>query len=65
MKDELKLKIKEMVSELSSITTKEGANKVDKLFQLARNLAETPEERAEAGAYLKELVMMRKKKEMM
>lgn len=65
MNEELKSKIEEMVSSISSINTKEGIAKVDELFQEARNLAKTPEEKKEAGAYLRELVMSRKKKEMM
>lgn len=62
MNEELKSKIEEMVSSISSINTKEGIAKVDELFQEARNLAKTPEEKNEAGAYLRELVMSRKKK---
>lgn len=65
MNEELKSKIEEMVLNISSINTKGGIAKVDELFQEARNLAKTPEDKNEAGAYLRELVMSRKKKEMM
>lgn len=54
MNEELKSKIEEMVSSISSINTKEGIAKVDELFQEARNLAKTPEEKKEAGAYLRD-----------
>lgn len=65
MTDELKKKIEEMVKSMAVIGKKQGAEMMDALFAEARKLAATPEERAEAGAYLRTLLAERKKKEVM
>ena len=65
MTDELKRKIEEMAMALPAIGKKQGTEIMDALFAEARKLAATPEERAEAGAYLRTLFAERKKKEAM
>lgn len=54
MTDELKNKIDEMVRNMHLLRTKEGSEVFDKLFAEARKQATTPEERREAGAYLRQ-----------
>ena len=54
MTDELKNKIDEMVRNMHLLRTKEGSEVFDKLFAEARKLATTPEERREAGVYLRQ-----------
>lgn len=65
MTEELKTKIEEMVMTMPAIGKKQGVEIMDALFAEARKLAATPEERAEAGAYLRTLLVERKKKEVM
>lgn len=65
MNEELKVKIEEMVSAMPSMGKRQGIETMDALFGQARELAATPEERAEAGAYLRTLLDERKKKETM
>lgn len=65
MTDELKTKIEEMAMAMPAIGKKQGVGIMDTLFAEARKLAATPEDRAEAGAYLRTLLAERKKKEVM
>ena len=62
MTEELKVKIEEMVAAMPSMGKRQGIEAMDALFAQARELAETPEERVEAGAYLRTLLDERKKK---
>ena len=50
---------------MPAIGKKQGVGILDALFAEARKLAATPEDRAEAGAYLRTLLAERKKKEVM
>ena len=65
MTEELKVKIEEMVSNMPLMGKRQGIETMDTLFAQARELAATPEERTEAGAYLRTLLDERKKKGMM
>lgn len=61
MNKELKQKIDEAVANIASIGTEEGKAKSDRLMSEAFALAVTPEEKKEAGTYLRMAILNRKR----
>ncbi len=61
MKEAVRLKIDELVSNISNLKTAEGKAANDRLLAEAMALTVTPEEKKEAGAYLREAMAKRKR----
>lgn len=62
MKEDLKNKIDHLVQNISRLGTQEGREESDRLMKEAMALAVTPEEKKEAGAYLRQELILRKKR---
>lgn len=62
MTDDLKNRIDEMIKNMHLLRTESGTVEFDKLFDQVRNLATKPEERKEAGVYLREQMRIRRKR---
>ena len=62
MKEDLKNKIDHLVQNISRLGTEEGREESDRLMKEAMALAVTPEEKKEAGAYLRQELIMRRKR---
>lgn len=62
MTEDLKNRIDEMIKNMHLLRTGSGTVEFDKLFDQVRKLATTPEERKEAGVYLREQMRIRRKR---
>lgn len=62
MTEDLKNRIDEMIKSMHLLRTGSGTVEFDKLFDQVRKLATTPEERKEAGVYLREQMRIRRKR---
>ena len=62
MTEDLKQKIKDLVSNMKLLRSQNTAAQFDKLFTEIRQLANTPEEIKEAGEYLRNLINEKRKR---
>lgn len=62
MTEELRKQLDEMIRSMHFLRTEAGSLEFDKIFAQTRSLAQTPEERKEAGAYLREQMKLRRKR---
>lgn len=62
MTEDLRNRIDEMIKGMHLLRTGSGTVEFDKLFEQVRTLATTPEERKEAGFYLREQMRIRRKR---
>lgn len=62
MREELKNKIDELVAAIPQLGTQQGRDASDRLMSEALQLAATPKEKREAGAYLRHALQLRHKR---
>lgn len=62
MTDELKQKIRDLVSKMKLLRSQSSFDQFDRMFEEIRTLTNTPEERREAGQYLRQLMEEKRKR---